>query len=107
MAGLHGIGVWASELPCAAPTDSARDARAVEALGYRALWIPDVGGPLFEALDALLDATSTVTVASGILNIWQHTPAAVAQWWNQLPLQHRDRVMIGLGVSHGPLIGDR
>ena len=50
-----------------------RDAAAeLEALGYTALWIPDVGGDVFGALRDLLDATITIVAATGILNLWMH-----------------------------------
>ena len=42
-------------------------ATELEALGYSALWIPDVGGDLFTPLAALLGATTTATIATGIL----------------------------------------
>ncbi len=106
MADLTGIGIWSGELRYGEPADIADSAAELESLGYSALWIPDVGGPVFEALDRLLDATSSITVATGILNIWRHTPAEASEWWNALEDERRRRVMLGLGVSHGPLIGE-
>lgn len=50
--------------------------------------MPDVGGPLFEDLDRLLQA-STVTIATGVLNVWQHEPIDVGRWWHGLPEDHR------------------
>lgn len=102
---LAGTGVWARELRHADPVEIASAAAHLEALGYTALWIPDRGGRLFAALDRLLAATSTITVASGILNVWRHTPAEAASWWASLDRASRDRTLLGLGVSHAPLIG--
>jgi probable F420-dependent oxidoreductase len=103
---LGGVGVWAQELRYGDP-DLVRSAAAeLESLGYSALWIPDVGGDVFEALDRLLAATSKVTLATGILNVWQHTPEELLAWWGELPDAHRDRLLIGLGVSHAALIGE-
>lgn len=48
----------------------------IEALGYGALWIG--GSPSLTDVRPFLEGTSTITVATGILNVWQHEPAAVA-----------------------------
>jgi len=103
---LTGLGVWSGELRYGDAASAAADAAALEGWGYQAVWIPDVGGPLFEAMDNLLAATSTMTVASGVCNLWHHPPAEVGAWWAGLPASSRERVMLGIGVSHGPLIGD-
>ena len=102
---LGGTGVFATELRFAEPAAVIDAAAELESLGYTALWIPDVGGPVFEALDRLLGATSAVTVATAVLNIWRHTARDVAAWWEKLPDDRRRRVMLGLGVSHAPVIG--
>jgi len=99
--------VWSGELRYGDAAQAAADAVALEALGYTAAWIPDVGGPLFDAFDNLLAATSTLVVASGICNVWYHPPAEVGEWFRGLPADQRDRVMLGIGISHGPLIGEQ
>lgn len=104
---LGGLGVWSGELRYGDAGQAATHAAALEALGYAAVWIPDVGGPLFDAFDNLLAATSTIVVASGVCNVWHHPPEEVGTWWRGLAPDHRDRVMLGIGISHGPLIGDR
>ncbi len=103
---LSGVGVWSAELRFGKPDDIVELAAELESLGYTALWIPDIGGPVFEALDLLLDSTAAVTVATGILNIWPHSPPDVGAWWNQLPADRQARIMLGLGVSHAALIGE-
>jgi probable F420-dependent oxidoreductase len=107
MATKASTGIWAVELRYGEPDEIAAAAGELESLGYDTLWIPDIGGPVFDALDVLLDATSTITVATGILNIFQHEPAAVTSWWSGLAPDRRARVRLGLGVSHGPFIGER
>jgi probable F420-dependent oxidoreductase len=103
---LGGVGVWSHELRYGDPDRAQSAAVELEALGYTALWLSDVGGPLFESLDRLLAATSHVTLATGILNVWQHTAEELLEWWDGLPERHRERLLIGLGVSHAALIGD-
>lgn len=109
---LGGTGIWAADLRYAQgeedPAAAIREAAAeLEALGYTAAWIPDIGGDVFGPLTRLLDATSTMTVATGILNVWMHDPPEVAAFRAGLPETQRDRLLLGLGVSHGALIGDR
>jgi len=104
---LAGIGVWSAELRYQDPAETVDAAAELEDLGYSAVWIPDVGGDLLGALTRLLDATTTITVASGILNVWHHDPIDVVRWWNGLSDDHRRRLLIGLGVSHAPIVGAR
>jgi probable F420-dependent oxidoreductase len=104
---LHGTGVWSPELRYSDAARVAELAAELEALGYSALWIPDVCVDLFTALDRLLAATSTTTIATGILNVWMHDATDTASWWTGL---HDDatraRVLLGLGASHAALIGE-
>lgn len=75
---LGTTGIWSGQLRYGDQTEAARHAAELEQLGYHTLWIPDVGGNLFTALGNLLGATSTVTIATGILNVWMHTPEQAA-----------------------------
>jgi probable F420-dependent oxidoreductase len=86
----------------AAPAAAA--AAELEELGYSALWIPDVGGDLWSPLANLLGATRTVTVATGILNIWMHTPEEAAAEHARLSAEHGPRYLCGVGISHRPFI---
>jgi probable F420-dependent oxidoreductase len=101
---LSGLGLWSSALRFGDPATSAEVAPELEELGYSALWIPDVGGDVFESIENLLAATSTIVVATGILNLWMHDPDAVAAATRRLVDAYGSRVLIGIGVSHAPLI---
>jgi len=103
---LSGTGVWSIELRMFEPADIVDAVGELESLGYSAVWFGDIGGPVFEALDRLLGATSTMTIATGVLNLWKHTPAEVGAWWAGLATAQQARVLLGIGVSHGPLIGE-
>jgi probable F420-dependent oxidoreductase len=100
---LGRVGVWSRELRFHADRDAARDAAAeLEALGYGALWIPDVGGDVLGAVGEMLDATATIAVATGILNLWMHDAASVASGLAALP--GGDRFLLGLGASHAAVV---
>lgn len=100
----HGVGIWSFQLRYGDGAEAADAARELESLGYRALWIPDVGGDVLGAVENLLDATSEIQVATGILNIWMQDATDVAARRAGWPEEWRRRFVLGLGASHAPLI---
>lgn len=101
---LTGVGLWSSQLRYGNPGEAADAAAELDELGFPALWIPDVGGPVLDAVDNLLSATSKTVIATGILNLWMHDPAEVATRYATLTETHGERFLLGIGVSHAPLI---
>ena len=101
---LAGVGVWSSQLRYGDPAESADAATELDELGFKALWIPDVGGQVFDAVGRLLTATRRTVIATGILNLWMHSAGDVAQSYVSLTAEHGDRFLLGIGVSHAPLI---
>lgn len=101
---LTGVGIWSHHLRYGDPAEAGEAAAELEELGYAALWIPDVGGPLFDAVGTLMAATRRTVVATGILNLWMHDPAEAAASYGSLTGSHGDRFLMGIGVSHAPLI---
>jgi len=104
MVQLGRLGVWAwTDLMTAA--EAADFARELEALGYPMLWIPEAFGR--EALTHaawLLAGTETLTVATGIANIYARDPVAARCAQMGLNEQSGGRFVLGLGVSHRPLV---
>jgi probable F420-dependent oxidoreductase len=101
---LTGTGIWSAPLRYGDAPATAASAAELEALGYTALWLPDVGGDLFASVANLLAATSTVTVATGILNVWMHEPGETAAQHAALVAAHGPRFLCGIGISHRPFI---
>jgi probable F420-dependent oxidoreductase len=102
---LSGVGVWSGGLRFGDAAERVEAAAELEALGYRALWVPGgVGGDVFGDCRTLLDATSHVTVATGILNLWMHEPADVATGHAALRADHPGRFLLGIGISHSRLV---
>jgi probable F420-dependent oxidoreductase len=70
----------------------------LEALGYSAFWIGS--SPSIDEARAFLEATSTMVVATGILNVWRHEPADVAAAHAELAREYGSRFLLGIGVGH-------
>ncbi|KUH80473.1 MULTISPECIES: LLM class F420-dependent oxidoreductase [unclassified Mycobacterium] len=104
---LAGVGVWSSQLRYGDQGEAAEAAAELEELGFTALWIPDVGGPVLDSVEHLLSSTKRVVIATGILNLWMHEPADVAARYASLTGTHGERFLLGIGVSHAPLIDSR
>ena len=98
------IGVWwgAMSFPIHVAQEVARE---IESLGYGSLFIPEVGVKdcLVESA-ALLDATDKLVIGTGIANIHARIPTAAEAGGRTLTALHPGRFVLGLGVSHGPLV---
>jgi probable F420-dependent oxidoreductase len=105
---LGRVGVWTGQLDFS-PADVVREAaREVEALGYRALWTGEaVGREVLSAAQLLLTATDSLVVATGIANIWARDALATAAGQLALGEAYPDRFVLGIGVSHKPLLDVR
>lgn len=101
---LQGTGIWAGQLRYGDQSQIAEAAAELDELGYSALWIPDIGGDVFGSVELLMSATKRTVIATGILNLWMHTPEESAQAHARLTAAHGDRFLMGIGVSHQLLI---
>jgi len=97
---LGRVGVWALEPRFADPGEAAEAVAELDELGWGALWLADVfGGDVLADAGRLLDATKTLTLATGVLNLWAHDPAEVATAAAELERRHPGRFLLGVGVS--------
>lgn len=94
---LSGIGVSCVQLRYGDPSESAEAAAELEELGFAALWIPGAGGPVFDVAHRLLGATRRTVVATGIMNLWMHSPSEVAASYAALTAASDDRFLLGIG----------
>jgi probable F420-dependent oxidoreductase len=75
-------------------------ATELERLGFGTLWLgSSPAGDLVQA-EQLLDATSTLTVATSIVNMWMDDAHAVAGAYCRLAGQHPGRFVLGVGAGH-------
>ena len=101
---LSKLGVWFFTDTMAAPM-AADTAKRIEDLGFSALWIPEtVGRNPFVHAAWLLANTSSLVIATGIANIYHREPGVTLAAQNTLAEQSDNRFLLGLGVSHKPLV---
>jgi probable F420-dependent oxidoreductase len=70
----------------------------IEALGYGTFWIGS--SPSVADARPFLEHTSTLTIATGILNVWQHEPGDVAAAHAELRREFPGRFLLGIGIGH-------
>jgi probable F420-dependent oxidoreductase len=103
---LGRVGVWLGSLGLRAAADERAAVRELESAGFGTIWFGE--SPFNrEALAhaaLLLDGTERVTVATGIASIWLRSPIAAANGATALAEAHPGRFVLGLGVSHAPLV---
>ncbi|TRW81701.1 LLM class F420-dependent oxidoreductase [Mycolicibacterium sp. 018/SC-01/001] len=75
-------------------------ATEIEALGYGAVWVGGSPPAELDWVEPLLDATATLQVATGIVNIWTAAPGPVAESFHRIQAAHPDRFVLGIGVGH-------
>lgn len=93
-----------------APSAAARTAaRETEALGFGCLWYPETLDSRDAYVNAavLLEATSRIQVATGIASIWSRDARSSVQAARTLADASGDRFLLGLGVSHRPMVDSR
>jgi probable F420-dependent oxidoreductase len=104
MLNLGTLGIWFSHNAMSI-ADSVAFARRVEAYGYGTLWIPEaIGREPFVHLAYLASQTSSLVLATGIANIWARDAVTMAAAQKTLAELSGNRFVLGLGVSHAPLV---
>ncbi|MFC8565230.1 LLM class F420-dependent oxidoreductase [Streptomyces sp. NPDC057245] len=98
-------GVWNAALRAEDPEGAAERADAaaeLEQLGYGAVWLG--GNSAARHAAPLIAATSRLVVGTSIQSIWEHGAAEAAAGFAELEVSHPGRFVLGLGVSHGPVV---
>ena len=91
---LGPIGVWRGG------TSEPGFAAELERLGYGALWVGSSPSADLADAERLLDATRTLVVATGIVNIWSSPADEVARSYRRIAARHPDRFVLGIGAGH-------
>ncbi|MFH9292700.1 TIGR03620 family F420-dependent LLM class oxidoreductase [Streptomyces sp. NPDC017520] len=106
---LGTIGIWSLAFTHGDRVEARDAATELEELGYGAIWLGGNpgGNPRGDLRTAsvVLSATSRITVATGCVSIWDRPPGHLAAAYNALPERQRNRLLVGLGVSHAEVSG--
>ena len=98
------LGVWYF-FDGMASAEGAAAAKRIESLGYGTLWIPETVGKSPVAVSSwLLANTETLNIATGIMNIYHREPGVTMGLQKTLAEQSGNRFLLGIGVSHKPLV---
>jgi probable F420-dependent oxidoreductase len=101
---LGKLGVWVS-MDSMTAAAAAAFAKRAEEWGYAALWIPESRGRNALVLSSwLLANTQKLVVATGIANIYARDSMAMANGQRGLNEQSDGRFLLGVGVSHRPMV---
>ncbi|MGD9806121.1 MAG: TIGR03620 family F420-dependent LLM class oxidoreductase, partial [Hyphomicrobiaceae bacterium] len=101
---LGKLGVWAS-LDALSANDAAAFARRLEARGFETLWMPESRGRNVLVNAAwILANTTRLNIATGIANIYARDAFSANAALQGLNEQSGGRFMLGLGVSHKPMV---
>ena len=92
---LGRFGVW---LPTRSITPEL--AAKIEALGFGAVWIGGSPDADLAWVDPVLAQTTSLQLATGIVNIWSAPAPAVAESFHRIESAHPGRFLLGIGVGH-------
>ena len=83
-----------------------QQAKEIESLGYGAVWVG--GSPPAELawVEPILEATTTLQVATGIVNIWTAAAKPVAESFHRIDKAYPGRFLLGIGVGHREAISE-
>lgn len=102
---LGPVGIWTRQFELHPAATAQGAARELEELGYGAIWFGESSGrEAFTNAGLLLAATHRIVVATGIANIYARDPLAMASAQKTLAEAYPDRFLLGIGVSHVPLV---
>jgi probable F420-dependent oxidoreductase len=102
---LGRVGLWTFQLDLL-PASAARETAAeLEGLGYPTIWVPEaVNRDPIANCAMLLAATERLVLGTGIASIWSRDAMAMQASHLTLCEAHPDRFVLGLGVSHQPMV---
>src|ERR1700738_4486182 len=75
-------------------------AQEIERLGYGTIWVGGSPPAELSFVEPLLDSTTTLKVATGIVNIWTAAAKPVADSFHRINAAYPGRFVLGVGVGH-------
>jgi probable F420-dependent oxidoreductase len=100
---LGEFGIWTT-FRAIGEENAGEAAKLVEDLGYGAIWLG--GSPRLPSVRPLLAGSESLTVATGIVNVWQNEPVALAAEHAELVSDFPGRLLVGIGIGHPEATSD-
>ena len=94
MPNLGRFGVWTFGAP------KPEQAAGIEQLGYGAVWIGGSPAGDLNYVEPLLEATESLQVATGIINVWKDKAEDVAEAYHRVEAAYPGRFLLGIGIGH-------
>lgn len=91
---LGRFGVWVRE------AIRPEQAVEIEKLGYGAVWVGGSPSADLSFVEPILERTTTLQVATGVVTTWTAAPASVAASFHRIDRAYPDRFVLGIGVGH-------
>ncbi len=102
---LGRLGVWYSTDKHPNPSAIADFVKNVEKLGFDTLWYPESRGyEFFSVAGYMLSQTKTLKIGSSIASIYARDAFTSRRGMISLNQLYQDRFILGLGVSHVPMV---
>jgi probable F420-dependent oxidoreductase len=103
---LGRFGVWTSLVGPTKGQLSPAQAVEVERLGYGAVWVGAAGSADLSFVEPILGQTESLTVATGIVNIWSLAAGPVAESYHRIEKAYPGRFVLGVGAGHPEHTGE-
>jgi probable F420-dependent oxidoreductase len=91
---LGRFGVWTGGAP------TPEQAAEIERLGYGAAWVGGSPAAGLAFVEPILERTESLSVATGIVNIWTAPADEVAKSFHRIEEAYPGRFLLGIGVGH-------
>jgi probable F420-dependent oxidoreductase len=94
------FGIWTGVAP------TPEQAVEIEKLGYGAVWVGKSPAAELTFAEPILEATKSLTLATGIVNIWAAPAKQVASSYHRIEEAYPGRFLLGVGVGHREHTGE-
>ncbi len=99
------VGIWTAVLDAMPASQAVDTGSELDELGYGSLWFGEAyGGESLTTSTMLASATRSIVIGTGIANIYARGPMATAAAARTVHSLSGGRFVLGLGVSHQPLV---
>jgi probable F420-dependent oxidoreductase len=82
-------------------------AQAIERLGFGTIWVGGSPPAELSFVEPLLESTTTLKVATGIVNVWTAAAKPVAESFHRINAEYPGRFVLGIGVGHPEVQGQQ